>query len=302
VLLVCADYSSAGIEGTGRAAVVDSLGRATPSGNTISVNAVAYGLSAAQVEIDGRSASASQLRAGQIVAVQGTLDGAGNGNASSVTFTGNVVGPIEQVDVAAGTFTVLDQTVSVDASTVYGDGIQPAGISALRVGTAVEVSAFTTASGGLLASRVDLQSAGSPLQVQGAVQALNTDAQTFQINGLVIDYGQATVNGKLANASTATVVANEYPSAGTLHATQVQVTNGLGAAAGVHGQLEGLVTSITSRSAFYVGNQLVVTNAGTAFVLHGKTLATNLAIKVTGVFDAAGELVARQVHDDPHAP
>ena len=305
VLVVCADDSSAGIQGTGKMSLLASVGPITSTGSggtSISVNGVAYGLSKAKVQIDGHNGGGSQLHVGQIVAVQGTLNGAGKGDASSVTFTGNVVGPITQVDVAAGTFTVLGQTVSVDATTLFGDGIQPAGIGALGVGTAVEVSGFATASGGLLASRVDLQTAGSPLQVQGTVEALNSGAQTFQINSLTVDYGQATVSGTLANASTATVTANEYASAGTLHAATVNVGNTAGGMPGEHGQLEGLVTSMVSASAFYVGDQLVVTNSGTHVELQGKALAPNLAVKVGGVFDASGALVASQLHLDPRTP
>jgi hypothetical protein len=302
VLLAGSDLSSAGIQGTGRMALLASVGRITSSGNTISVNGVAYGLSKAKINVDGRSASASQLQVGQIVTVQGALDEAGKADASSVTFTGNVAGPVSQVDVAAGTFTVLGQTVSIDGDTLFGEGIQPAGIGALRVGTDVEVSAFATASGQLLASRIDLRSAGAPLQVQGAMQALDSGAQTFQINSLTIDYGQAAVSGTLANASVATVTATEYPNAGTLHAATVQVANGIGAAAGVDGQIEGLITSLRSESAFYIGDQLVVTNSGTHLVLHGNTLGLNLAVKVTGTFDSSGALVAKQLRVEPHLP
>ena len=302
VLLAGSDFSSAGIQGTGRMALLASVGRITSSGNTISVNGVAYGLSGAKINVDGHSASSSQLQVGQIVTVQGTLNGAGKADASSVTFAGNVAGPVTQVDVAAGTFTVLGQTVSIDGETLFGEGIQPAGIGALRVGTDVEVSAFATASGQLLATRIDLQSAGAPLQVQGAVQALDSGAQTFQINSLTIEYGQAAVSGTLANASVATVTATEYPNAGTLHAATVQVSNGIGAAAGVHGQVEGLITSLQSESSFYIGDQLIVTNSGTRLVLHGNTVRPNLAVKVTGTFDSSGALVAKQLHVERPAP
>lgn len=302
VLLAGSDFSSAGIQGTGRMALIASVGRITSSGNTISVNGVAYGVAKAKIKIDGHSAKSSQLQVGQIVTVQGTLDGLDKADASSVTFASNVAGPVTQVDAAAGTFTVLGQTVSVDGNTLFGEGIQPAGIGALRVGTDVEVSAFATASGQLLASRIDLQSAGAPLQVQGAVQALDNGAQTFQINSLTIAYGQAAVNGTLANASVATVTATEYPNAGTLHAATVQVANGIGAAAGAHGQVEGLITSFQSESSFYVGEQLVVTNSSTHSVLHGNTLGPDLAVTVTGTFDSSGALIAKQLHVDQHSP
>src|SRR3569833_378493 len=176
IFIIGANYSSAGIQGTGRVA---SLGRIDSTGNTISVNGVDYGLSQAQVHIDGRAASAAQLKIGQLVTVQGSLNGSGRGTANSVTFIGTVVGPISRVNVTGGSFTVLGQEVMIDAATVFGDGLQPAGIGALGVGIGVEVSAYRKASGDLLASRIDLQTAGAPLQVEGAIEALNTAALSF---------------------------------------------------------------------------------------------------------------------------
>jgi uncharacterized protein DUF5666 len=302
MLIFGADYSSAGIEGTGRMALV-SFGRINGAGKTLTVNGVDYNLAHAKIQIDGRAATPAQLKIGQIVGVQGTLNGATVGNASNVTFTSDVVGPITELDAAGRTFTVLGQSVKVDADTVFGESIQPASIGALRVGTGVEVSAFRTSSGELLASRIDLQAAGAPLQVRGAVEALNADARTFQINNLTIAYTQAKVNGSLANAGTATVTSEEAPSAGTLQAATVNLSNGMpGAAAGMHGQLQGLITSLSSPSSFYVGDQLVVTNTETHLVLQGRSPQAGLAVKVAGTFDASGALVAKEVQQDRHAP
>lgn len=303
MFIIGADYSSAGIQGTGRMALVASFGRINGAGNTLSINGVDYGLSQAQIQINGHAATAAQLKVGQIVAVQGTLNGATSGNASRVKFAADVIGPITKLDVAGGTLTVLGQQIKVDAATVYAESIQPAGVAALSVGAGVEISAFRTASGELLASRVDLQAAGSPLQVRGAIEALNADARTFQINNLTIAYTPAAVNGSLTNANTATVTSGEAPSAGTLQAATIDVSNGIpGAAAGVNGQVQGLITSLNSAGSFYVGDQLVVTNTETRLALQGRTLQANLAVKVRGTFDASGALVAKQVHVDAQAP
>lgn len=297
VLLTWGDGSSAGIQGTGRLAV-RAVGRITAFGS-IFVDGIEYSLAQAQIQIDGGNATAGQLRIGQIVNVQGVTTSANAGSASNVTFNGDVVGPVSQVDPAGNAFTVLGQTVKIDDSTLFGDGIQPAGLAALTVGTNVEVSAFTDASGNLLASRVDLQTPGTALQVQGAVEGLNAAAKTFQINDLKIDYSQASVSGTVANATTALVWADEYPTAGTLHVTRVQISDGIGGSAGEQGHLEGLVTSISSASSFYIGTQLVVTNSSTNFVLHGQTLAPNVEVRVHGTFDATGALVAKQVMGQP---
>jgi Domain of unknown function (DUF5666) len=294
------DESSAGIEGTGRYAML-AIGPITAVGSGIVVDGVEYDIGKAQIHVNGHSARATQLAVGQIVTVQGYLKGAATGTADKVTYTSDVVGPITQVNVTAGNFAVLGQTVVVDANTVFGDGIQPAGIAALRPGTGVQVSAFVEASGELLASRIDLQTAGAPLQVKGMVEALDTGARMFQLNALNIDYGQATVTGKLADGSVATIWADEYPAAGILHATRVQVSSGLGGAAGERCDLEGLITSMAANGSIYIGDQQVVIDASTHLVLYGQTLQPDLSVLVQGTFDASGTLVAKSVKARPAA-
>ncbi len=223
-------------------------------------------------------------------------DGTSTGTADEVSDTSDVVGPVGQVNAAAGTFTVLGQTVMVDAHTVFGDGIQPAKLGSLQPGADVQVSAFTEASGELLASRIDLQNAGTPLQIVGAVEALDSGAQTFQLNALTIDYSQAKIEGKLADGSTATVWATEFPSAGTLHVNQIRVTSGLGGLGGNKADLEGLVTSVAANGNIYVGDQLVIVNPHV--LPQGLSLAPDQAVHVQGNFNSSGALVAKSISTD----
>jgi hypothetical protein len=302
VLILHGNGSSAGIEGSGRALLAVSSGRITGQiigqGGLV-LNGVEYDLAHARITMDGQPAKANQLEVGQIVTVQSVLTGVASGVANQVSYNGNVVGPISQLDRVGGTFTVLGQTVRVDGATVFGDGIPGSGLPGLAVGTQVEVSAFVTASGDLQASRVDLQAPGAGLQVRGAVEALDIATKTFQINNLQIDYSQAVVAGNLLNATTATVAADEYPTAGTLHVTRVRLSHGLGGTNGELGQMQGLVTSVSSGTSFEIGDQPVVTSASTHFQLHGRALGPNLAVHVQGVFNAAGVLVAQSVVTTP---
>jgi hypothetical protein len=299
VLLAYGAGSSAGIQGTGRYSVV-AFGRITAFGS-IFVNGVEYAINKAQIELDGRSAGPAQLQVGQIVAVQAALNPNGTtGTATSVSFTGDVVGPISQLDLTRRSVTVLGQTIQLDDATLFGEGIQPGGIGSLQQGMIVEISGFAAASGNLLASRIDLV-AGAPLQVRGTVQTLDAGAQTFRINDLTIDYSGVVPGGQLVNGSTATVQAVEFPTDGTLHATRVQASSGIGGTANEQGQVEGLITSFQSADAFYVGDQLVLASSSTHVVLHGKPLAPDLAVKVIGVFAASGALMAREIHVKPHS-
>ena len=298
VLLAYGAGSSAGIQGTGRQ-YVTAFGRITAFGS-IFVNGVEYALDKARIDLDGRAAGPSQLQVGQIVAVQAVLNpNSTTGTATTVSFTGDVVGPIAQLDSTRRALTVLGQTIQLDDATLFGEGIQPGGLGSLQQGMILEISGFPDASGNLLASRIDLV-AGAPLQVRGTVQTLDAGAQTFRINDLTIDYSGVLPSGKLVNGSTATVQAVEYPTAGTLHATRVQASSGIGGTANEQGQLEGLITSFQSADQFYVGDQLVLASSSTHVVLHGKPLAPDLAVKVIGVFAASGALMAREIHVKPH--
>jgi Domain of unknown function (DUF5666) len=297
--LLASMEGSAGIQGTGHMSVI-AVGRITAFGS-IFVDGVEYDIAQAGIQINGQPGQANQLEVGQVVRVQAAASGGAQGSATAVSYTASVVGPVSQVDPAASTFTVLGQTVQVDGTTLFGDGIQPASLAALQVGTNVDVSAFATASGGLQASRIDLPAPSTPLQVEGTVEALDTGAMTFWINNLQVDYSQASVQGQIVNGATATVSAQEYPTAGALHVTRVQAAVGVGGQAGEEGHLEGLVTSISSNGSFYVGSQLIVTGSSTHFVLHGQTLAPNLSLRVHGRFNAAGALAAEMVQASPQS-
>jgi hypothetical protein len=291
--------SSAGIQGSGRQVL--ARGSVTAFGS-IFVDGVEYEISSALITIDGKPATASQLELGQIVTVQGNENGnSGKGTASSVSFTGNVIGPVSSIDIAASSLTVLGQTVRVDDSTLFGAGIQPASLAGMQPGGSVEISAVEDASGNLHASRIDLQAGSSPLQVVGTIAALDPVAQTFRVNDLVVDYSGVQVVGTLANGSTASIQALSPPAGAPslLYASQVQVSQGLGGGAGEQGRMDGLITSLASNQSFSVGDQQVWTNSSTQFVLHGQTLAPNLAVRVHGAFTASGVLLADQIEARP---
>ena len=88
------------------------------------------------------------------------------------------------------------------------------------------------------------------------------------------------VAGNIGNSNTATVQASGPASGGVLYASRVQVSAGIGGKLGQDGRVQGLVTNIASSQQFSVGEQVVQTNLGTHFVLHGRSLSPNLEVKV----------------------
>jgi hypothetical protein len=292
--------TTAGIEGTGSPSPAAAQGPITGFGS-IFVGGVEYNTSGAQIMIDDQPGAESQLRAGQIVTLQGTVNSDGvTGTATQVVFSGDVQGPVTHIDTTNNTFVVLGQTVQITGSTVFDDNIQPADITGLSTATSfVEVSGFTNAAGVIEASRVDLQPATGGLQVKGAVQNLNLVTHTFQINGVTVDYSGTNVSTSLANGSSVQVRASSVSSGGALVATRVEAAPGVAATAKQHADINGIITTFTSSASFVVNGVHVTTDANTQLNLHGATLASNVKVHVVGQFDSSGNLVAKQVEAQP---
>ncbi|HYB65339.1 MAG TPA: DUF5666 domain-containing protein [Steroidobacteraceae bacterium] len=295
LLTSCGPGQVAGIEGTGAPAPVTATGPVTGFGS-IFVNGVEFTTTGAQIQIDDQPGTESQLAIGEVVTVTGTLNANNtSGTAAQVTFLGNVLGPVAQVDVATNTFVVLGQTVLVTANTVFDPNIQPPQISSVKTGSRYEVSGFPDSSGQIVASRIQLATTGTALRVTGAVQGLNTGTTVFQINALSVDYSTATVHGTLADGSTVDVEGGGLNASGALSATTVTVLPPPGGAPNSRGEVEGVITSFNSVSDFVVNGIHVATNANTLFQLNGITLGVNVRVDVEGSYDSSGILVATSV-------
>ena len=283
---------TAGINGGGFA-----RGAITGFGS-IFVNGVEFSTSSATITVEDSPGQESQLRVGQVVLVQGTINDDGRtGTARSVSFNDDVQGAIQSVSASAGTFVVLGQTVKVTPTTAFDDSISPASIDGLRAGLVVEVSGLPDANGVIVATRVEAKAAGGESEVTGKVSALDATARRFSLNALTVDYSGATVaNGTLANG--ACVEAKGTSGAGgTLTASRVELKScTLATAANDKGELEGFVTRFGSATDFDVGNQRVATSATTTWV-NGvpADLRANVEVEVEGSFNASGTLDARKV-------
>jgi hypothetical protein len=284
----------AGIQGSGYRSLI-AVGPITAFGSVF-VNGVEYFTSGAQVLIDDQPGTEAQLHAGQIVTIKGSVNADGvTGTATEVSFHGDVQGPATQIDARDNTLVVLGQRVRVTGSTLFDEGVQPANLTGLQTGSFVEVSGFANATGKIVASRVNLKSAGSNLQVKGAVQDLDTATHTFRINALVVDYGASSSAATLANGSIVVAQGATLTSAGELLATRVEVLPGIGAAVTQHADVEGVITSFMSVTNFALQGQNIATDANTHFVLHGVPLGVNVEVDVKGTVTASGTLLARKV-------
>ena len=298
LLQACGADTVAGID-RGGAPVVAS-GVVTGFGS-IFVNGVEYDTSDATFQIGGRTGSEADLRVGYVVTVVGTLDEGSTtrGKAESVSFRASVRGPVEALDLEAGTLDVLGQKVRITDATSFGDGISTRGLAGLSVGTVVEISGFPGSDGDIVATRVELDD-GTDIEATGAVSDLDAAAMRFSINALRVDYSQAELEGFGSsgpqNGDTVEVEGTMLDADGVLIATHFEREDGPSFAASERAEIEGLVTRFGSSTDFSVSGQPVVTNSSTVFENGSAAdLALDVAVEVEGTVDGQGRLVAEEV-------
>ena len=264
---------SGGMSGTGISqGAVSSFG-------SVFVNGVRWDLSSATIEIDGVVASESDLRVGMVVRVEGDF-AAGNadGTATRVTFEDVLEGPIENapVETVPGmikTFTILGQTVAVDAlETIFDDGATFATLAANEV---LEVSGFSDGAGGVQASRVSLRGTfpgDSDVDLIATVSNLVVnpdDSGLFDLGPIVVRFTQTTpftdvTRATLMNGDRVKVEGALRLSGTEVDATEVELEDdGLGADDLERVELEGFATACPESTDFCVAGVPVDTSMAT---------------------------------------
>ena len=260
---------------------------------SIIVNGVRFDESGAAVSDDGGvQRSASSLRLGMRVEVDSDKVADAGARALAVRFGSRVLGPVSAVNVAGKTFTVLGQVVDLTDTTVFDDSLA-AGLSAVAVGAVVEVHGLPdTATGHLLATRIESASGATAYKLRGVVAALDPAAKRFSIGAAVISYaGVSPAPTALANGQALRVTLATAPVAGvwtalSLGNPRVQPANTMA----VH--VRGAITAFSSSAAFSVDG-LAVDASGASFP-DGSALALGTQVEVKGTVQN-GVLVATQV-------
>ena len=286
--------------GIDRGGVTISQGPINGFGSVI-VNGVRYSTTGANITIDDQPGTESDLRAGQVVRVDGTVDSTGTaGTARSISFNDDVEGPIQGIDPAAGRLVVLGQTVQIGRATSFDDSISPRSLDGLAVGDRIEVSGLVNADGRIAATRIERKLPSATVEVKGAASAVDNSTRRLSINLLTVDYsaaqlnnfgGGAPVNGDLVEAHGSLDVA------GVLIATRLERrSTSLGGTSDDSADLEGLVTRFTSIADFDVAGQRVTTTATTVYE-DGSAADVMLGanIEVEGGFASDASLVAARI-------
>ncbi|MEQ1582182.1 MAG: DUF5666 domain-containing protein, partial [Steroidobacteraceae bacterium] len=275
---------------------------------SIFVNGVEFATgSSTTFVVDDNPGSQSDLRVGQVVTVQGSVNANGTtGTATQVTFNFEVEGPVAagSINLPAVTFTVLGQLIHVNGSTLFDNSSLPNGFASLREGDEVEISGYRDAAGDVIATRIQRRTAPAgtvPFEVSGVVSAWpGSPSTTFKLGTLDVQYaGVAPRNGTMANG--ACVEVKGSATATLLTATSVEIKScGIGGTSGAHGEVEGIVTTFVSASDFSIGAQRVTTTGATTLVTNGASaVALNVKVEAEGSFDSSGNLVATKIEIKP---
>ena len=300
--VACGGGGSSGSSTTSMSTSVMATGAITGFGS-IYVDGVHFQTAHATIHKNGVLVDQSQLAVGEIARVKGVKHADGTGDADSVEVDENVVGPIATLDNVNNVLTVLGQTVKINTGTSFSNDIQPESIDGLKVGDMIRVSGTVDAQGDVVATRIELSAAGTPLQVLGTVSHLDTTAHKFMINALNVDYSSANLSGFSSGQPSEGDLVDARGSiftetSTTLMATEVEhAENEQEQASGENDiEREGLITRFVSATDFDVNNQPVTTTSATMYKNGMESdLALNVKVEVEGSYNSTNVLVASVV-------
>ena len=294
---------SAGVDtgGTGDQTPTYAYGPIDGFGSIV-VNGVHFDDSAAMVLVDdGAARSRGELKLGMVVAVDagpiGTdASGARTSAATRVQWSTDLQGPVQAVDVAAGTLTVIGQSVSVGAQTVF-DG-WPSGLAGVQVGEQVEIHALLDAAMGRhAATRIERKASLSQFKLRGRVANLNALAKTFSVGAATLSYAgvAATQLPALSNGLPvrATLLAAQQD--GVWVATKLR-TDARTVADGTDTEIEGFVTDFVSPASFKINGIAIDASGSSVTFQNGSAaqIANGVRLEVEGE-GRGGVVLARKV-------
>lgn len=211
------------------------------------------------------------LDVGRVVTVEGTIND-NSAVADRVTYNDNVEGPVESmldIDATTKEIVVLGQTVIVNVITKLKGTV----FGTIALNDLVEVSGLVDDTGAIWATFLEKTGefmSGVVVEVKGFVDNLDTNLETFEINGLTVDYSLADTSGLPggipANGLFVEVEGTLDAAGGAMLATEIELENEVNAFNSDEIEITGFVTDFLSALEFTVGNQMVQTDEDTVFV------------------------------------
>lgn len=272
---------------------------------SIIVNGVRFDESTASVlDADDVARMRSELKLGMTVEVDSDAirsDTSGRmATASRVRFASAIVGLVTAVDTAAGTLSVLGQTVKVAVDTVFDDRLA-GGLAGVTVGQGLEIYAlYDAANTRFNATRIEPRSSLTQWNLRGPIAAIDAAAQTLRIGTAQFSYAGA--SGVPTDLAVGRIVRLRLQAVTDASGRYLVTSFGTGLRSPGDrdgGELEGLITAFTSAASFQVDG-LPVDAAGASFPNGTTGLGLGVRVDVKGVL-RAGVLVASSVEIETDA-
>ena len=295
---------TAGIDGSGAPAPGVSAGPINAFGSIL-LNGRRYIVDDnTQIQIDDNLGTSELLSVGEFVVItSSSIDSSGNPVADTVTQETLLKASITSIDAINQRFTALGQTVQVRANTVidvrFTSAIIGTDFDRLEVGDGVEVSGYIGADGVIIATYIGYEDNVSEPRVIGKVSSLNTEALTFQINGLVVNYNTASLSS-LPDEALANDIAVRVRGSldeGILLANEVKgFSSGFDDLDdGFEAELKGVITQVISSSQIAVNGIPVTIKVGAEFSGgDAGQLLPGVIVEVEGIW-SEGSLLADEV-------
>jgi hypothetical protein len=280
-VLLPAGCGGVGVGGTGTYSLIVGFGSVFVGGVEVDDS------SATVFDDDGQPVqrTGNELRLGMTVEVSGSgasgVQPGASASASSFRISTAALGPVDAVDTAAGTLSVLGQQIQVNAATVFGPSMH-GGLQSVRTGDVVAAYAMPDAiSGRCLAMRVERATGAGIYRLRGIVSAVDPALHTITMGAATLDYSHAA--GVPANLAAGQIVRVRLPAASG------GATLGIDAFVGavsppVDGDsvgIDGLVTSFQNSGAFTV-NGLAVDASGVRIDTTSAALGSGVFVSIQG--------------------
>lgn len=264
-----------GVGGSG--VTVASVGTVTGFGSVI-VNGVAYAAGDAEIFVEneskgaGDAASAQYLSTGMVVRVEGALNADGSAAATRVFFNSDLKGPVESItelDPYTSQLVVLGQTVVRGPFCV----IRNTTAADIAVGMVLKVSGYSDESGRIQATYVNKVTDALPpngaVKLKGLVQSVDTQARTYTVHALTVDYSSANLSGLpggILQVGQLLDARGRLSSPGRLIADRIELLEEFGSSAFDTAEFEGIITRTVGANEFAIGRYTVRTDESTVFL------------------------------------
>jgi hypothetical protein len=267
---------------------------------SVYVNGQRYRSENAEIAVgNSPAADEAQLKVGMVVTVAASASDDGEDpDAQQIRYEEHLQGPVSFIDREAEQIEVLGQTILFDDLTEFDE----TDIETLSVGDFIEVSGYINDEGNFYATLVELETEETEVKLKGEIANLDTDAQTFSLAELTIDYSAAEYDDMtaedLADGLFVKVEGDEFDS-NTLTLTASSIENKEDNDIDNDAEevtIAGIVKDYDSESGVFSVNRYQFTlNDDTEFDDGSlDTLANGVIVKVEGRFESE-QLIAEEI-------